>query len=85
MLRSYIPNMVQKSAWYRDSKLTFVHNISKVCATLMVKRYLVEWWRSRMVAKAATIGLQQEAILGIPLWAPSLHTFKQPDGDSTDT
>ena len=41
-LRSYIPNVVQKAAWYHDFAIAYVLNTNKVCATLMVTTYPVE-------------------------------------------
>ena len=69
MLKSFIPNAVKKSAWYRSAHApnTFALNISKVVSVLLKKNYPSSWWRPQLLAKASTLDLCPQALFGIQL------------------
>ena len=74
MLLSLVPNLVKKCAWYRFDTCSFVQNIRKVCSLLLRKGYPSNWWRPLLLAKAESIGLQQQARTGIQLAHAQLHS-----------
>ena len=69
MLNSLVPNIAKKCAHYRSPPVpaAYALNVCNVAKVLLSKNYPVCWWRPKLLKKAASWGLETEALSGIQL------------------
>ena len=69
MLNSLVPKIAKKCAHYRSPHVPVAYalNVCNVAKVLLSKHYPISWWRPKLLKKAASWGLETEALSGIQL------------------
>ena len=72
MVRTFVPNEVKKSAWYRLSPAVATENVSQLVTLLNAKSYPPTWWTQPLRRSATRWGLKlPSGSLGGPFGEPS--------------
>ena len=72
MVRTFVPNEVKKSAWYRLSPVVATENLSQLVTLLNAKSYPPTWWTQPLRRSATRWGLKlPSGSLGGPVGEPS--------------